>query len=327
MKTASSASRTDADQVGRYVLPSSIMDAVMEFTILVEVDRDNHDTFEFTCAASVGDIPLLITTEDFFRQAGFTPRLGEYAFQLDYSDNLYLTNVPDGTTDDQRLALIGNLPELIKFRDYFDSWIRALLEFPRPSTILNVAYTIACVTLEASCRNLIVPGAVLVDPRTIRAEGVSCIKCDFPNTMMIEGVHYAINDDDDGCPLVLIGYLTHNSPFAVLLNGELAERMHDAFVFVADRVALNQMVAIKLALQSAERAIEQMEGSFVIDMDAVDVTVHQVEQGVMIEIAAAYPNRFTFEEGVDVMDTTDDPIHNPPSTSDGADNSATSPAG
>jgi len=81
----------------------------------------------------------------------------------------------------------------------------------------------------------------------------------------INGVRYMITKDRDGSPILLIGYLEHESRFADLLNNELAQKVTLAITVVLMDVVTEVMAKLVIQQRAIDNMIDSLNGAFEID--------------------------------------------------------------
>ncbi|NQV90420.1 hypothetical protein HQ487_03365 [Candidatus Uhrbacteria bacterium] len=331
-------------------------DAAILFTIVVS--EGEGDTVEYMCNTSVGDVRLKQSPEDYFRSAGFTPRLGKYEFKIDDQEGLVLTDVPEGTATHERRSLMMWLTDLVDLLAYFESYTTALRTFPRREVIKFITREVVSQMIEGSLATAVLQTVEVADPRTLVVRGVSNCGCGFSlsgrigdlvNALMDmssaeafcvpsehEGVRFDVaRDRVDGKKALLVSYLSyHMSPFADLLNDELAKQVREMIPEITEQVLVEASAMMDIQRRALDNTMSSLQATFGdSDPEAVAARMNEVElkyrEAMNIwttpDAASMDPNDDTVAAAS--PESADDPIHNPPSTSDGADNSATSPAG
>lgn len=320
-----------------FVLPQDWRNAEVVFTI--EVTAGQGDTLEYELRNDIEEFSFRENVEDYFLKAGFTPNLGKYVFRLTY-DGLFLDEVPEGTTAHQRRSLVMWLKTVTALQNYFNGYIRDLRAFPSDETINAIARDVVLDLVTAQFGASAVRDIDVVDPRTVRVQGV-CSTCGFGfagrmaqlardvindigretgnpipvdmNVLVpggpseIDGVRYMVTKNRDGDPIILIGYLEHNnSRFDGLLNNELAQKVTLAIPAVLMDVVTEVTAKLMIQARLVNYMLDGVYETFEVDEVALEAKVVEIDAKLRKDMGIHDEPEDTFENDLDPIG--DEPV-------------------
>lgn len=249
-----------------FVFPARPEDAIVRLTITVE--PGDGDTL--TVSALVTPGCQAWRSKTILRDAGLVPLVGNYVLEVSANDTRLVSH--PGLTDEDKLCLVLTLQS--EMRQGYHQLVQGLRAFPPIEVIEQAARRIVGGIHAGSLGRSAMRSIPVVDARTVEVAGVNCVVCDFmryedvfslavsvilaaeasgdAGVDQVDHLQFTIREDN-GVPVVLVGYLDHENGFAAFLNGVLADRIRAAVQAVAVEVATKFLVNSELRRRLLER--------------------------------------------------------------------------
>lgn len=314
-----------------FVFPVSPQDVVLRLAILVEEVQGEGLLLSATLSPG-GETWEPQAVEEVFRSARTAPQPGTYIFEANDSGVGFVSGPEEISASEGRDMVFFLAPVMSQRRDQL---VKALEAFPTSEVIDEAARRIVSIINIGSLEHSPFDVTPVVDARTVKVKGV-CAHCGFGIGHVIDlvissafGTEATIDDgvtilgnlkfairEQDGQPVVQVGYLGCSTGFAAFLNGILADRVHASVQAVALEVMTQILVKTELGRRQFGRVVNSMLATYDLDPGIIASRVDAIEAEARARLA---PPPEADGDGTDEVDELDDE-----DTGDGLDDEASS---